>query len=80
MDKPQEVEKAFRNNRRRIRSERGKKLNRFRSERCERRFAHVCEIRGGRRSWLGGLMDVIKAYELKCTAYNLDVLMRKAMG
>ena len=79
-DKPEVLEKAFRSNRRRVRSEKGKKLNRLRSERCERTFAHVCETGGGRRSWLRGLENVTKAYKLRCAAYNLGVLMRKAMG
>ena len=48
-DKPLEQEEAFRGNRRRVRGKKGRRLNRWRSERCERTFAHVCETGGGRR-------------------------------
>lgn len=53
-DKPEEYEAAFRGNRRRVRRDKGKRLNRWRSERCERSFAHVCETGGARRSWCEG--------------------------
>ena len=79
-DKPPEVEAAFRGNRRRVRGEKGKELNRWRSERCERSFAHVCETGGGRRSWLRGLLNVVKHYMLRCAAFNLGLLLRKVWG
>lgn len=79
-DKAPEVEKSFRANRRRVRSDKGRRLNRWRSERCERTFAHVCETGGGRRSWLRGILNVSKAHTLKCAAYNLGLLMRKVFG
>lgn len=79
-DKAPEVEQAFRANRRRVRSEKGRRLNRWRSERCERTFAHVCETGGGRRTWLRGILNVSKAHTLRCAAYNLGLLMRKAFG
>jgi len=79
-DKPEEVETAFRNNRRRVMGAKGKRLNRWRSERCERTFAHVCETGGGRRSHLRGLMNVTKSHLLRCAAYNLGLLLRKLFG
>jgi transposase len=79
-DKPAEYETAFRANRRRVRGQKGKRLNRWRSERCERTFAHVCETGGGRRTWLRGLVNVVKTYVLKCAAYNLGLLLRKIYG
>jgi transposase len=79
-DKPAEFETAFRANRRRVRGRKGKQLNRWRSERCERTFAHVCETGGGRRTWLRGLVNVRKTHGLKCAAYNLGLLMRKIHG
>jgi len=79
-NKPVEYEVAFRANRRRVRSAKGRRLNRWRSERAERSFAHVCETGGGRRSWLRGLVNVTKAYTLKCAAYNLGLLLRKVWG
>jgi transposase len=79
-DKPLEQEQAFRANRRRVRGKKGRRLNRWRSERCERTFAHVCETGGGRRAWLRGQPNVSKAHTLKCAAYNLGVLLRKVWG
>jgi transposase len=79
-DKPEAYETAFRGNRRRVRSQKGRRLNRWRSERCERTFAHVCETGGGRRTWLRGLVNVTKAHTLKCAAYNLGLLLRKVFG
>jgi len=79
-DKPPEQEEAYRANRRRVRGKKGRRLNRWRSERCERTFAHVCETGGGRRAWLRGQKNVSKAHTLKCAAYNLGVLLRKVWG
>lgn len=79
-DKPMEQEQAFRANRRRVRGEKGRQLNRWRSERCERTFAHVCETGGGRRAWLRGQANVSKMHTLKCAAYNLGLLLRKVWG
>ena len=79
-DKPAEYEPAFRANRRRVRGNKGRQLNRWRSERCERTFAHTCETGGGRRSWVRGQTNVSKVHTLRCAAYNLGLLMRKAWG
>jgi hypothetical protein len=79
-DKPVAQEEAYRANRRRVRGKKGRRLNRWRSERCERTFAHVCEAGGGRRTWLRGQTNVSKAYTLKCAAYNLGLLLRKVWG
>lgn len=79
-NKPEELEAAFRANRRRVRGVKGQRLNRWRSERCERTFAHVCETGGGRRTWLRGLDNVTKAHVLRCAAYNLGLLLRKVFG
>ncbi len=79
-DKPVEYEQAFRANRRRVRGNKGRQLNRWRSERCERTFAHVCETGGGRRAWLRGQTNVSKVHTLKCAAYNLGLLLRTIWG
>jgi transposase len=79
-DKPEEYETAFRENRRRVTGAKGKRLNRWRSERCERTFAHVCETGGGRRSHLRGLVNVTKSHVLRCAAFNLGLLLRKLFG
>lgn len=79
-DKPEGHETAFRNNRRRMRRARGRQLSRWRSERCERTFAHVCETGGARRAWVRGTEEVAKLYRLRCAAYNLGLLLRKVFG
>lgn len=79
-DKPRQQQAAFRANRRRVRGPRGRRLNRWRSERCERTFAHVCETGGGRRVWVRGQENASKLYVLKCAAYNLGLLLRKVWG
>jgi transposase len=79
-DKPTAQEHAFRGNRQRVRGKKGRRLNRWRSERCERTFAHVCETGGGRRAWVRGQTNVSKTHTLKCAAYNLGLLLRKVWG
>jgi len=79
-DKPAAYEAAFRANRRRVRGHKGRQLNRWRSERCERTFAHTCETGGGRRCWVRGQTNVSKVHTLRCAAYNVGLLMRKAWG
>jgi transposase len=75
-DKPPEQKAAVYSNRRRTRGERGKKLQRLRSERLERSFAHVCETGGARRTWLTDIENVRKRYLISAAAHNLGVLMR----
>jgi transposase len=75
-DKPPEQKAAVYANRRRTRGKRGKKLQRLRSERVERSFAHVCETGGARRTWLRGIDKVRKRYQIAAAAHNLGVLMR----
>jgi transposase len=79
-DKPAEQERAYRNNRRRVRGTRGRRWQRLRSERVERSFAHVCETGGGRRTWLRGLVEVSKRYLMQVAAHNLGIVMRKLFG
>lgn len=79
-DKPEEQEKAFRANRRRIQGKRSKKLQRLRREKAERSFAHTCETGGARRSWLCGVGDVFKRYVIDGAGYNLGVMMRAICG
>jgi transposase len=79
-DKPPEHQRAVLGNRQRMRRKKGKQLQRLRSERCERSFAHVCETGGMRRSWLVGLTDVAKRYLLAAAAHNLGRLLWKLLG
>ena len=75
-DKPPEQREAVYANRRRTRGARGKQLQRLRSERVERTFAHVCETGGARRTWLIGIDKLRKRYLMSAAAHNLSVLMR----
>jgi transposase len=79
-DKPPEWERAYRNNRRRVAGGRSKRLQKLRSEKVERSFAHVCETGGGRRSWLRGLMQVGTSYLMRVAGHNLGIIMRRVFG
>jgi transposase len=79
-DKPRALRDAVYANRRRVKGERSKRLQRRRSERVERSFAHVCETGGARRCWLTGLMKVTKRYLLQTAARNLGLILRKLFG
>jgi transposase len=76
-DVPEEKRRAVLNNRRRTRGARSKQLQRWRSERVERSFAHICETGGARRSWLCGIEKVQKRYLIAAVARNLGLVMRK---
>lgn len=80
VDRPKEEQLAVHSNRRRIKGERGKALQRRRSEVTERSFAHLCETGGSRRSWLRGFGNIRKRYPLAAAARNLGLLMRKKFG
>jgi IS5 family transposase len=79
-DKPEEHRTAVINNRRRIGREKGRRLQRLRSERVERSFAHTCETGDARRSWLRGIADVTKRYLMTVAAHNLGRVLRKLFG
>jgi len=79
-DKAPEQEHAYRNNRRRVQGNRGKRLQRLRSEKVERSFAHVCETGGGRRTWLYGVVKTAKRYLMQVAAHNLGIIMRRLFG
>jgi hypothetical protein len=79
-DKPDGQREAAYANRRRARGQRGRHLQRQRSERVERTFAHVCETGGARRTWLRGIDKVRKRYLLAAAAHNLGCLMRELFG
>ena len=79
-DKPESWRVATAANRRRVKGERSKRLQRTRSEIVERSFAHVCETGGGRRTWLRGRLNVSKRYLMQGAAHNLGVVMRSLFG
>lgn len=78
--KPPGQKKAVYANRRRTRGRRSKQLQRQRSERVERSFAHTCETGGARRTWLCGIEKVRKRYLMAAAAHNLGRLMRLLFG
>lgn len=75
-DRSSEQRSAVYANRRRTKGDRGKRLQRLRSEFVERTFAHVCETGGARRTWLHGIEKVRKRYLIAAAAHNLGLLMR----
>jgi transposase len=79
-DKPEGHRTAVINNRRRTGREKSRELQRLRSERVERSFAHTCETGGARRSWLRGFVDVTKRYLMTVAAHNLGRVLRELFG
>ncbi len=79
-DKPESWRVATAANRRRVRGERSKRLQKRRSEFVERTFAHVCGTGGARRTWLRGRVNVTKRYLIQVAAHNLGVVMRSLFG
>ena len=79
-DKEPGQQAAVYGNRRRIRGERGRRLQRLRSEKVERSFAHVCETGAGRRALLRGVANVSKAHLMRAAACNLGIIMLASIG
>lgn len=79
-DKPDETKAAVLGNRLRTQRAKSKQMQRHRSERVERSFAHVCETGGARRTWLRGLEKINKRYSVVVAAHNLGLLMRNLFG
>ena len=67
-------------NRRRTRGERGKALQRRRSELVERSFAHMYETGGMRRTHLRGHDNILKRLMFHAVAFNVALLVRKHHG
>jgi len=79
-DKPEAYQRAVYNNRRRTKTAKNRRLQRQRSEKAERSFAHVCQTGGARRTWLRGLDKVKKRYLMSAVARNLGLVMRALFG
>ncbi len=79
-DKPASWKEAHRANRRRTHGKRSRKLQRLRSERVERSFAHVCETGAARRTWLTGIEDITTRFVIHVAARNLSLVMRTLFG
>lgn len=72
--------KAIYANRRRLRSERGKRLQRCRGEKLERNFAHQFDSGGMDRLYVRGRENVHKKVLMQAAACNLALLMRSFYG
>jgi transposase len=72
--------KAVYSNRRRIRSQHGKRLMRVRGERVERSFAHCYETGGMRRTHLRGHPNILKRLLIHVAGFNLGLVMRSLFG
>src|SRR5215469_13507275 len=76
-----EAEKqAVYGNRRRIRGERGKRMQRQRGEKIERNFAHQFDTGGMDRLYVRGIQNVHKKLLVQAAACNLALLMRSIYG
>ena len=67
-------------NRRRIRGERGKRMQRARGEKLERNFAHQFDTGGMDRLYVRGIGNVHKKLLIQAAACNLALLMRTLFG
>jgi len=67
-------------NRRRVRGDRGKRLQKIRSELTERTFAHMYETGGMRRVYLRGRDNILKRLLIHGAAFNLSLILRKTIG
>ncbi len=79
-DKEPQMQRAVYLNRQRVRRAKSKRLQRRRSEVCERTFAHICDTGGMRRMWLSELVEVTKHYLIAVAAHNLGRILRKLFG
>jgi transposase len=76
-----ETEKAaVYGNRRRIKGDRGKRMQRQRGERIERNFAHQFDTGGLDRLYVRGLENVHKKFLIQAAACNLALLLRSRYG
>jgi IS5 family transposase len=79
-DKPAEYQQAVAANRRRVKRDKSKRLQKLRSELCERSFAHLCNRGGMRRSWVKGTAKLAKRYLIAAAAHNLGRILLKLFG
>jgi transposase len=67
-------------NRRRVRGDRGRQLQKKRSELTERSFAHLYETGGMRRLHLRGRDNILKRLLIHAAAFNISLILRKQLG
>jgi transposase len=78
-DKADEQKRVY-ENRRRMRGNRGKELQKVRSELTERSFAHLYETGGMRRVHLRGRDNILKRLLIHAAAFNLSLILRETLG
>jgi transposase len=67
-------------NRRRVRADRSKRLQKLRGELCERSFAHCYETGGMRQMYVRGKENVLKRVLVQAAAFNIGLLLRTLSG
>jgi len=67
-------------NRRRVRGDRGQRLQKIRSELAERSFAHMYETGAMRRVHLRGRENILKRLVVHAAAFNLSLILRAMLG
>jgi transposase len=67
-------------NRRRVKGDRGKRMQRQRGEKIERNFAHQFDTGGLDRLYVRGLENVHKKFLIQAAACNLALLLRSRYG
>jgi transposase len=75
-----EARQAVYANRRRVKGERGKRMQRLRGERLERSNAHMYETGGLRRTHLRGRENIWKRLIVHAAGFNLGLLLRTVIG
>lgn len=75
-----EEQKRTYENRRRVRGERNKRLQKLRSELTERTFAHMYETGGMRRVHLQGRKNILKRLLVHAAGFNLSLILRNTLG
>jgi transposase len=67
-------------NRRRVREQRSKRLQKVRGELCERSFAHCYDTGALRRMYVRGADNVFKRVLVQAAAFNIGLLLRTLSG
>lgn len=75
-----EEQRCVYGNRRRVREQRSKRLQKLRSELCERSFAHCYETGALRRMYVRGADNVFKRVLVQAAAFNIGLLLRTLSG
>jgi transposase len=75
-----EEQRCVYGNRRRVRAERSKRLQKLRGELCERSFAHCYQTGGMRRMYVRGADNVFKRVLVQAAAFNIGLLLRTLSG